>query len=209
MLRGVEPKVILDVGAGSGFFAAEMLARGGAVEATCVDPAYQREFDEERSGKPLRFRTSCDSLAADCVLLLDVLEHVRDDRGFLRDYVARVPRGAHFLVTVPAFSLLWSDHDVFLGHYRRYRLSNLEDVVSSAGLRVVRDAYYFGLVFPVALARRLARGATPGTVVLRSDLRRHHPVVNRLLAAVCRAELPLLAFNRVAGLSALCLARKE
>jgi len=209
MLRGVESKAILDVGAGSGFFAAEMLARGGAAEATCIDPAYEREFDDVRSGKPLRFRRACASPAADCVLLLDVLEHVRDDRAFLREYVEQAPPGAHFVVTVPAFTMLWSDHDVFLGHYRRYRLSHLEDVVSSAGLRVVRGAYYFGLVFPVALARRLARGASPGAPILRSDLRRHHPAVNRLLSAVCRAELPLLALNRVAGLSAMCLARKE
>jgi SAM-dependent methyltransferase len=208
MLRGVEARAILDVGAGSGFFAAQLLDRTAAAEAVCIDPGYPRDHDEVRRGKPLRFRRAPVPTEADCVLLLDVLEHVADERAFLSAYVEPARRGTHFLVTVPAFTALWSGHDVFLGHYRRYRLGQLEAVVAASGLELVRGRYFFGLVFPLAFARRLTQAALFRRDGARSDLRRHHPVVNGLLAAICRAERPLLAVNRLAGVSAMCLARK-
>jgi hypothetical protein len=137
--------------------------------------------------------------------MMDVLEHVDDDRGLVRHYAAKVPSGAHFLVTVPAFRFLWSGHDVFLEHKRRYRLGEIETAMREASLEIVRGAYYFGFVFPLAAAVRLA---TRGQPAPRSTLRKHGAATNRLLAAICAAELPLLAVNRLAGLSAFVLARK-
>jgi hypothetical protein len=119
-------------------------------------------------------------------------------------YAAKVPSGAHFLVTVPAFHFLWSGHDVFLEHKRRYRLGEIETVLRDAGLEVVHGAYYFGLIFPLVAAVRLAtRGNEP-----KSSLKRHGELANGLLSAACTAELPLFSVNRLAGLSAFVLARK-
>src|SRR6516165_6366800 len=123
----------------------------------------------------------------DLVLMMDVLEHVDDDRGLVRHYAAKVPSGAHFLVTVPAFRFLWSGHDVFLEHKRRYRLGEIENAMRDAGLQIAKGAYYFGLVFPLAAAVRLAtRGATQP----KSSLKKHGAVTNALLTAICAAELP-------------------
>src|SRR5262249_6546442 len=133
------------------------------------------------------------------------LEHVDDDRGLVRRYAAKVPAGTHFLVTVPAFRFLWSGHDVFLGHKRRYRLHEIEAVVREAGLAVVRGAYYFALVFRLAAAVRLLRRDSDEP---RSSLTRHGALTNTLLGLLCAAELPLLSINRFAGLSAFALARK-
>jgi hypothetical protein len=134
-----------------------------------------------------------------------VLEHVDDDRGLLRHYAAKVPPGAHFLVTVPAFGFLWSGHDVFLEHKRRYRLGEIETAMRAADLQVVRGSYYFGFVFPLAAAVRLAaRGETEP----RSNLKKHGAITNGLLGAICAAELPLFPINRLAGLSAFVVARK-
>ena len=204
-----QPSVILDVGAGSGFFSSYLLDTTPAREAWCVDTGYAQERDERRGSKPLHFRRAIGHCPADLVLLMDVLEHVDDDLGLLRSYVERVPRGARILISVPAFSFLWSDHDVFLEHRRRYRLGSLEEIVLKAGLDRERAAYFFGSVFPLAAAIRLAQRLTPGrNAPPRSQLVRHHPAVNAALAQLCRLELPLMRFNRLAGLSAFCLARK-
>ena len=82
------------------------------------------------TGKPIHFRREIGELHADVVLLMDVLEHVEDDVGLLRQYVEKVPSGARFLISVPAFQVLWSDHDVFLEHKRRYTVAKVEHVVS-------------------------------------------------------------------------------
>ncbi|WP_422000932.1 class I SAM-dependent methyltransferase [Reyranella sp.] len=201
----VHPQRILDVGAGSGFFSRRLLASTAAQSALCVDTGYAADRDDSEAGKPVLFRRETGATDCDLVLMMDVLEHVDDDRGLLRHYAGCVPAGAHFLVTVPAFGFLWSGHDVFLEHKRRYTLPALETAMREAGLEVVRAAYYFALVFPLAAAVRLA---ARGSDRPESSLRRHGAVVNGLLTAACAAELPLFPLNRLAGLSVFALGRK-
>ena len=204
-VASLAPRHILDIGAGSGFFSRRLLADTDARSALCVDTGYATDRDDSASGKPVLYRRAIGAVDCDLVLMMDVLEHVDDDRGLVVDYAAKVPEGAHFLVTVPAFRFLWSGHDVFLEHVRRYRLGEIETVLSAAGLAIVRGSYYFGFVFPLATAVRLA---TRNTREPRSSLKRHGPLTNGLLGALCAAELPLFPYNRLAGLSAFVLARK-
>jgi 2-polyprenyl-3-methyl-5-hydroxy-6-metoxy-1,4-benzoquinol methylase len=199
------PKRLLDIGAGSGFFSRHLLVEGGAESALCVDTGYAHGRDETIAGKQVLYRRDCGFVDCDLVLMMDVLEHVDDDRGLAAHYAAKVPGGAHFLVTVPAFGFLWSGHDVFLEHKRRYRLPEIEATLRDAGLTIVRGAYYFGLVFPLAAAVRLA---SRGDARPRSSLKKHGALTNGILAAACAAELPFFALNRLAGLSAFVLARK-
>jgi len=203
------PVNILDIGAGSGFFSRYLLANTSAVSASCVDISYPEEFDDQEDGKPIQFRRSIEKNNADVVLLMDVLEHVDDDVGLLSHYVQKAPVGARFLISVPAFQFLWSSHDVFLEHKRRYQLEQLEQVVKNAGLTVSSGGYYFGAVFPLAAALRLAkRQSAKQHQPVQSDLSMHHPVVNGVLAAICSIEVPLIKLNRLAGLTVFCLAEK-
>lgn len=204
-VAGLDARRLLDVGAGSGFFSRHLLSETTAESALCVDIGYESDRDDGVAGKPVRYRRDTGPTDCDLVLMMDVLEHVDDDRGLLRHYAGKVPSGAHFLLTVPAFAFLWSGHDVFLEHKRRYRLPEIEAAARDAGLAVVRGAYYFGLVFPLAAAVRLA---SRGDAEPHSSLKRHGAVTNGLLTAVCAAELPVFPFNRLAGLTAFVLARK-
>jgi hypothetical protein len=198
------PQRLLDVGAGSGFFSRHLLAETAAQSALCVDIGYPADRDDSVAGKPVLYRRDTGPTDCDLVLMMDVLEHVNDDRGLVRLYAGKVPSGAHFLVTVPAFQFLWSGHDVFLEHKRRYRLVDIEKTMSDAGLEVVHGSYYFGAVFPLAAAVRLATRS----VESKSGLSRQGAVTNGLLTFACALELPLFPINRLAGLSAFVLARK-
>jgi len=174
-----------------------------------VDIGYDNDSDAVESGKKIHFRRSIERIDADLVLFMDVLEHVDDDIGFLNGYVEKMPQGARFLISVPAFQFLWSAHDVFLEHKRRYQLHQIEDVACHAGLVIVKGIYYFGAVFPIAAAIRLfSWKLTNGKAPIHSQLSRHHSLVNSTLAGLCRLELPLMRFNRAVGLSAFCLAEK-
>ena len=206
MLKGTSAKTLLDVGAGSGFFSHHLLSHTETARAWCVDISYPADSDASTAGKPVHYRRAIDALDADLVLLMDVLEHVGDDMGLLKAYVDKVPSGTRFLITVPAFQFLWSGHDVFLEHRRRYTLGQLEGVVAQAGLQVHKSAYYFGLVFPIAAAVRLLQRNTSGAPA--SSLTRHHPLVNGVLKSLCSLELAFMGANRVAGLTVFCLAQK-
>ena len=207
MLGNTPVTRILDVGAGSGFFSHHLLRHSAAREAWCVDISYDQDSDATTAGKPVHYRRGIDSVDADLVLLMDVLEHVDDDVGLLKAYVDKVPSGSRFLMTVPAFQFLWSGHDDFLEHKRRYTLAQLETVARDAGLNVKQGAYYFGLVFPIAATLRLLpKGAQP--LPPRSQLKQHHPLVNTVLKTLCRVELPFMGANRLAGLTVFVLAQK-
>ena len=91
----------------------------------------------------------------DLILLLDVLEHVDPDRDFLTDLVNRHLKDAgRMLLTAPAFQVLFSGHDRFLKHHRRYSLTQLRQLAADAGLAVESSGYLFGsLLLPRSLSR--------------------------------------------------------
>ena len=208
MLRGTATGEVLDVGAGSGFFARALLDRTRATGAVCVDPNYEAEREEDQHGKPIRFVRSVDRFRGNLVLMMDVLEHVPNDAALLAEYVARVNPGTRFLITVPAMQWMWSGHDVFLDHYRRYSLRQVDRLVAGAGLNHLTSSYYFGLTLPLAAGVRLGRRLLPGRAAPGSDMKAHTMPINALLWQVCRAELGFFKANRLAGLSVFALAEK-
>ncbi len=178
--------VLWDVGAGSGFFSRQILSATDCREAICVDTGYETEHEEHIGHKILRFSRTLPTTPADLVLLMDVMEHVEDDFGLLNQYVSSTSVGTSFLITVPAFMRLWSGHDVFLGHYRRYGLASIVAVAKRAGLVIDRHCYFYGLVFPLAAAQRLASRWRFGTnEAPKSQMRPYPAPVNFALRAIC------------------------
>lgn len=200
--------LILDIGSGSGFFSKFLLAETGIKKAICVDTGYINEFKEQTAGKIIHYKKSIESTDADLILLMDVLEHVDDDIGLLKEYIDKVPSGSTFLITVPAFKFLWSDHDVFLEHKRRYILAQLESVVLASGLKIDKSGYIFGFIFPIAVLTRLLNKFLPSRQQ-KSQLTKHSKFINTILKIFCQFERPFIRNNRLLGLSVFCLAIKD
>ncbi len=197
---------VVDVGAGSGVFARLLLERTDCQEATCVDPAYEADHDETVNGKILRFRRGYEGQDFDLILLMDVLEHVDDDVALLSDVVTSVRPGTPVFITVPAFAFLWSAHDVFLDHRRRYTSAMLAKTMTSARVNVDRIRYFYAAIFPlVAMLRLLTRGRDPGK---GSDLRPAPAAVGWALRTVLKAERQIVfPMNHLAGLSVVGIGR--
>jgi len=208
-LRGKTPRHVLDVGAGSGFFSRMLLKETGAERATCVDIGYGQENDEIWNGKPIAFRRSLGKCQADLVLAMDVIEHVSNDRDLIRTYINLVEPGTRFIFSVPAFNFLWSAHDVFLEHHRRYTLRSLYATIRDSGLMVDWGHYYYGTVFPLAASIRLVeRLKGTRSVEPKSQLQQHSGFVNATLSAVLAAERPIMRFNKLFGLTVFAGAHK-
>jgi hypothetical protein len=92
------------------------------------------------------------------VTLLDVVEHVEDDVGFLRELHKLLPVGGHILVTVPAFMALWSELDVLAMHYRRYNKSQIVGALESAGFEIEYASYWNMMLLLVAFVVRRGSG---------------------------------------------------
>src|SRR4030095_9935198 len=95
----------------------------------------------------------------DLVLLLDVIEHVEDDAGFLDgSIVPHLAPGGVLIVSVPAYQGLYSSHDDALAHHRRYSPGRLRAVLEPR-LDVAARGGLFASLLPLRGARR---GAGPG-----------------------------------------------
>ena len=197
LLSDVRARTILDIGAGSGFFSRHLIASSLADEAWCVDINYPQESDIVENGRNIHFRQSVSGISADLVLLMDVLEHVDDDAGLLRETISNASPDATFLISVPAFQFMWSGHDEFLEHKRRYTLRAIERVIESTGLRLQRGCYFYASIFPAAMAVRLPRNLIGGAHHPTSDLRSYPAFVNTALNAILRAELPFFKVKPV------------
>ena len=214
LLEGLSVDTVLDIGAGSGVFSRQLLDAGVCRRAVCVDPAYPGERVERHNDQEIRFARSPDQGPADIILMMDVLEHVDDDIDLLRRSTGNLRPRDQVVITVPAFQFLWSGHDEFLEHRRRYSRRQIEAVVRAAGLEPVKSGYFFGLLFPVAAIQRLldkwrrkAGASAPKSAL--SALSGHGEAVNTVLIALHDLERRVVfPFNRLAGLTVFCLARR-
>jgi len=151
---------ILDAGCGSGRTMQE-LAGYGAVQGvelseSAVEVARARGVGEVVIGRLEELPWPEESF--DLITCLDVIEHTPDDRLTLAE-LRRVCRvGGYLLVTVPAYPLLWSEHDVANHHFRRYSRSSLRSAARGAGWTVERmSSFNSMLLVPAALVRLIRR----------------------------------------------------
>jgi SAM-dependent methyltransferase len=199
-------RLVLDVGAGIGWFGKWLIGNSGVAEVVCVDPGYDvPDQTIDYMGHRLRFVRSVKETDADVVLLMDVLEHVDDDVAVLKQYWELARPGTTFIITVPAFNFLWSAHDDFLEHRRRYTIGSLRKTIIHAGAQPQSMHYFFAAVLPVAAAVRcLRRGRVPEG----SDMAAVPNFVNSFLTMVCGLERRLSRFNKIGGLSVVAVLKK-
>lgn len=128
----------------------------------------------------------------DAVILSDVLEHVEDDVGFLRD-AARL--GETVLVNLPLECNWLNDRRPYgpqdvSGHLRRYKLAQGLGIFARAGLRVTRWQQVWIHELPVEAKRRSLRRELLGQAYSGS------PVIQATKAAVDMAARAVPAFGR-------------
>jgi SAM-dependent methyltransferase len=156
--------VVVDVGAGDAYFARHLVAEvAPAGQVFAYDIHYTDAHLGQLAGDPVAagvvFTRTRPPVRADVVLLLDVLEHVAEDRALL-DSLARevVKPGGHVLISVPAWDQLYTRHDAMLGHCRRYSPVELRQLVANSGLALVGGGGMFHSLLPLRGVRRLLAG---------------------------------------------------
>src|SRR5438477_9939893 len=89
--------------------------------------------------------------------MLDVLEHIADERATLAEVTRVIRPGGHLLVSVPAYRFLWGAQDEVSMHHRRYSARLLRERVEAAGLVVRRLTFFNTLLFPPIVGIRIIR----------------------------------------------------
>jgi SAM-dependent methyltransferase len=150
---------ILEIGCGTGHNFG-MLSRFGEVDALEIDDEARalasRRLGREVGTAPLPELTGVPDGTYHLIALLDVLEHIEQDRESLASIRKKLAPGGRILLTVPANQWMWSAHDEVHHHHRRYSKATLARVIGEAGLKAHTISYFNSLLFPVAAAARLA-----------------------------------------------------
>ena len=135
---------ILEVGAGIGNFS-KMLKKYGKITVIDINRKYLNNCrigdincglgDIERGEyffKDKKF---------DSIICLNVVEHIKDDEGALKNIHKLLKKNGNAAVLVPAHKLLYSRYDHLLGHYRRYTISDVKKLIGNSGLEIVDIRY--------------------------------------------------------------------
>jgi SAM-dependent methyltransferase len=155
-------EALIDFGAGSGTFAKAVQQRGHVVQ--CVEP--DQVLRDSLVADGMLALPSIDDVPAGSaafIYSLNVLEHIEDDAAACRTLASRLRSGGVLLIYVPAFQSLYSSMDRKVGHYRRYRLQPLKQMVLASGLRVREARYADSLGFLASLAYKFM-GADDGSI---------------------------------------------
>jgi SAM-dependent methyltransferase len=163
---------VLEIGSGIGTYSSRVAADPKVERLTCVEveprlaEAARQALDAAPVHKPVDYVVG-DYLSVplpkdryDTALLINVLEHLRDDRAAVKKARSELRMDGTLVIFVPAFGLLMSDLDRRLGHYRRYTTASLRQLLEGAGFSVTALRYYNLSGFLGWLWRFRIRGST-------------------------------------------------
>ncbi|MEO6967156.1 MAG: class I SAM-dependent methyltransferase [Rhodanobacteraceae bacterium] len=120
----------------------------------------------------------------------DVVEHIEDDVGVLKEIHRALKIDGGAILTVPQHPFLWSHQDEMACHVRRYRRHELESKLRGCGFRILYTTSFISLLLPLLALSRWTMRKT-GDDPLREM--RVGAAANTGLAAVLRAEYALLS----------------
>ncbi len=203
---------ILDIGSGTGYNLLWLEKLGGHV--TGLEPSEDAiRFAQSRNPSATIVRGTFPETALnsqfDLVTLFDVLEHIENDAQAADAVRALLAPGGIAVITVPAFSFLWSQHDVLLHHYRRYTIASLKKVLTAADVTIQHVSYFNFFLFPLVALYRVIQKIKK-TKNERPDDFLPHPIINTLLNALFSLESYCVPWVRLPwGVSIICVIEKK
>lgn len=192
-INGLASGRILDVGCGTGRFLDVAIeegwqAEGVEIERRCIEDARARGLQiHDRVFRAEEF----DTRFVNVISCWDVLEHLADPRGLVREMTAALAPGGVVLISVPnvdslAVRVLHQASTQFCGysHVNYFGAATLRRLLEDAGLRVLHVESYISEVYVV---NAHLRGLEPGSGTallpwLTPDWIHEHLMGNKLLA---------------------------
>lgn len=153
-------RTFLEIGCGTGFAlggirvafpsteltGSEIIAEGVEFAARHVPSAQIYQMD----ARNIPFRDHFDVIGA-----FDVVEHIEEDEAVLNEIYRALRPGGGLVLAVPQHPALWSPHDEYTRHVRRYTAGELRRKVAAAGFHILRSTSFVSLLLPLMFASRL------------------------------------------------------
>ncbi|MFL2643301.1 MAG: class I SAM-dependent methyltransferase [Flavobacteriales bacterium] len=155
---------ILDMGCGDVYMAEKFIKKYSNIQYIGVDTAFTDEYINEcnqnfkaQAIENIDLYKDINDIDVkkinkiDFIFLFDVIEHIDDDIGFLKKLTnyPLLSNECLIFITVPSYNCLFSSHDVFIKHFRRYNSKMLKNIATICNIEVVQNGtFFFVLLFP-------------------------------------------------------------
>lgn len=151
-------KNVIEIGCGKGIVINGLRSRGlnvyGCELADVPSIEAVKEYvypNTDANEMPEEFRNMFDTM-----MMLDVIEHIEDEKIFIKNLLAHYPNVKRVIITVPSRQELWSNFDAYYGHFRRYSIATLKSTLRACNLKIGHISYFFHLLyFPGLLQNKL------------------------------------------------------
>lgn len=203
---------ILEIGSGIGNISAFVIHEGLAITLSDIDNGYQQYLRQKFSGfqnveniitidlQDPNFKTNYHQLedSFDSIFLLNVIEHLRDDRQAVKNCHFLLKKDGHLVLLAPAYAFLYCRFDKELGHFRRYTKSSLSAIFAKDSFTLISKTYFN--------AAGIAGWFVFGKLFNKKQIGGEMMVFNKLTPFFKLADR--IVFNKV-GLSVIIAARKS
>jgi SAM-dependent methyltransferase len=147
---------VLEIGSGIGNISKLVIGEGHHITLSDYNQEYCEVLKKKfQSYKNVREVTSIDLLQPDfentylvykekfdSIFLLNVIEHIKDDELAVKNCQYLLKKDGHLILLAPAFSWLYSTFDRQLGHFKRYALKSLTDLLTKNNFRILSGSYF-------------------------------------------------------------------
>lgn len=152
-------EVFFDIGGGNGYVSKGLEDQG--ITTVLVEPGIHGCVNARKRGLS---NVICSTLnetmfkanTISSVGVFDVVEHIEDDELFLRTLNHLMKKEGIVFITVPAYQMLWSKEDDDAGHFKRYTINAIQNVLETSGFRPLYSTYIFSLLpIPIFIFRTI------------------------------------------------------
>lgn len=143
----------------------------------------------------------------DGIFMLDVIEHIDDDKSFLHDAIEHLSPGGLIIINVPALESLYSEYDVVAGHKRRYSKRDLISLLEKCGVEPFYVGYWGFSLLGIAFIRKLYLNFVPKNKVIKRGFSPGSSIINFIFKILMQIEL-LLFKNPILGTSVIGIGKR-
>ena len=145
---------VLEIGAGLGSVSERLVTYTSSLDLVEPSPQLIGRLRSRFEDNPLvnvhhemleNFLETIENNKYDAVVMVNVLEHIKDDLDALNRLRNSLKPGGLILLFVPAVPFLFSRLDEIHGHYRRYLKYDLEQKIAASGYQL-KTAKYFDVL---------------------------------------------------------------
>ena len=200
---------LLDVGCGRGIVTSFLYDSGVRItgvelgDTTCINRISGVEifFHTDVLALPEKVRNAVETLA-----MFDVIEHIEEPQIFLRKIFEKFPNIKKIIICVPARKELWTNYDIYYGHFRRYTLSTTRREMEEAGFKVDYLGYFFHTLYFLIFFNNLVRKNRHTTVSPPKAFL--SKILNKLVSVIFYIETYIVP-KQFIGSSIICVCTKK